>query len=257
MKRILTITDLTRMQEPRVCIAGYLPDGTCVRPVPRGGGLLEGWLKAAGQVVIRPFALVEFDLQERAPHPPHTEDWFINPLYRVNRGMLAPDEQKALLARLEDGGVEKIFGAAIHRDPGYYVKTGEGKRSLGTIRLKAIGDIVYELRENGKWDYRLAFTDQTGARYRLAVTDLAFRYYLDNLRVREKISPGEATRSLVAALQKAQVFLRIGLARGWDRFPDRCYMQVTGVYSFPDYLSARCFADLAVSAEDAPESSHG
>jgi hypothetical protein len=45
--------------------------------------------------------------------------------------------------------------------------------------------------------------------------------------------------------QRSAVFLRIGLSRGWDRHPDRCYLQVTGVYSFPDYLQGRCFADLA------------
>jgi len=38
------------------------------------------------------------------------------------------------------------------------------------------------------------------------------------------------------------------LARGWERYPDRCYVQITGVYSFPDYLSGRCFADFAPPA---------
>jgi hypothetical protein len=60
----------------------------------------------------------------------------------------------------------------------------------------------------------------------------------------------EAAKRLTAALQSAQVFLRIGLARGWEKFPDRCYLQVTGVYSFPDYLGGRCFADFALSSEE-------
>jgi hypothetical protein len=33
-------------------------------------------------------------------------------------------------------------------------------------------------------------------------------------------------------LQRRTVFLRVGLARGWDRHPDRCYLQITGVYGF-------------------------
>ncbi|MGI6627904.1 MAG: hypothetical protein ACOX4K_06115 [Bacillota bacterium] len=41
------------------------------------------------------------------------------------------------------------------------------------------------------------------------------------------------------------VFFRIGLARGWSRYPDRCYLQITGVYTFPDYLDGKCFADFA------------
>jgi hypothetical protein len=46
-------------------------------------------------------------------------------------------------------------------------------------------------------------------------------------------------------LQGRQVFLRVGLTRGWAKHPDRHYLQLTGVYSFPDYLQGRCFADLA------------
>ena len=38
MKQTLIVTDLTRMLEPRVCLAGYLPDMTCVRPPFRRGG---------------------------------------------------------------------------------------------------------------------------------------------------------------------------------------------------------------------------
>jgi len=43
----------------------------------------------------------------------------------------------------------------------------------------------------------------------------------------------------------SEVFLRIGLARGWDMYPDRCFLQITGIYSFPDYLDGRTFADFA------------
>jgi hypothetical protein len=31
---------------------------------------------------------------------------------------------------------------------------------------------------------------------------------------------------------------------GIGQFPDRCYLQVNGVYSDPDYLGGRCFADF-------------
>jgi len=109
MRDLVTITDLTRMQEQRVCIAGYLSDGTCIRPVFRVGGIEEKWLKVAGQVAIRPFAIVEFDLQENKPKPPHTEDWTIDPIHRMNRGMLTTNEQQALLTKTEYPSVESIF----------------------------------------------------------------------------------------------------------------------------------------------------
>ena len=38
---------------------------------------------------------------------------------------------------------------------------------------------------------------------------------------------------------------RIGLSRGWAKFPDRCFLQVNGVYTFPDYLQGKTFAEFA------------
>ena len=35
------------------------------------------------------------------------------------------------------------------------------------------------------------------------------------------------------------------LARGWQKFPERCYLQITGVYTFPDYLEGKIFTDFA------------
>ena len=77
------------------------------------------------------------------------------------------------------------------------------------------------------------------------MTDLAFRHYLTHLVTVEGRSPEECAAELTATLQTTRVYVRIGLARRWERFPERCYLQITGVYSFPDYLGGRCFADFA------------
>jgi len=244
MKDVITITDLTRMQEQKVCIAGYLPNGTCVRPVFRYGGISEEWLKTSRQGIIRPFAKFEFDLIENKSHPPHTEDWIISPNYLVNHGSLTIKEQQDLLKKTEFMDVESIFDTTVYQEPGWYIKLSQGKRSLGTIRPKLICEISYNLKNEDKWDYRITFIDQNENRYRLAVTDLAFRYFLDVSRLYKKISPSEISQLLTNRLQKSSVYLRIGLARGWEKYPDRCYLQITGVYSFPDYLCGHCFADI-------------
>ena len=105
--------------------------------------------------------------------------------------------------------------------------------------------MIYEERKEGqKWDYRIVFEDQSAQRYRLRVTDLAFRCYLDHCRTQLGQSPSAISDGLLELFNQAATFLRIGLARHWERFPDRCYLQITGVYSFPDYLEGRCFADF-------------
>jgi hypothetical protein len=248
MKATLTITDLTRMQGKRVCIAGYTHGREPVRPVvTQGGGLTEGWLSNGDAVVIQPFALVEFDLQRQKPQPPHTEDWIINPAHRTRRGQLDPAQQQQLLDGILDENVAAIFGTTILHDPGWYVMLGTGRRSLGTVRPANL-EVSYGLRSAETWDYRLAFTDTAGASYRLSVTDLAFRYFLDNCRTCQGAAPGEAAQALTATLNSGVVYLRIGLSRGWDKFPDRCFLQITGVHTFPDYLNGRCFSELRLDS---------
>lgn len=245
MKQQIAITDLTRMQEPKVCIAGYAKDGTCVRPVIPFQGIPEWFLHKDDCLIVRPFAVVELDLLRPTPEPPHTEDWEIDHFHRRLVVAQLPDERKQrLLERTSSGSVADIFEAEIHDDFGFYIKAGEGARSLGTIRPAEIGGVIYEPKTEGKWDYRIVFKDQARQVYRLAVTDLAYRCYLDYGRVEVGYPVDELVSRLASLFNQRTTFLRIGLARQWERFPDRCYLQITGIYTFPDYLRGRCYADF-------------
>ena len=256
MRRKIVVTDVTRMQAGRVCVAGSLVDGAeagrSVRPELRyGRPLLEGWLGVGDRVVVSPFAIVELDLQEHRPHPPHTEDWIVDERHRRRCGTLGDDERRALLTELDDGSVAGIFGATVHEGRGWYVLDGEGARSLGTVEAARVSQVFFEPKSlRGGWNYRLAFADAAGRAYNLAVTDLAYRYYLDYLRDVEELEPPRVARHVLATLRQAEhVFLRVGLARGWsDEAERRCHLQINGVYAFPDLLGGRCFADLAPDA---------
>ena len=237
-RRELIVTDITRMEGDRVCVGGYLEDGTAVRPVAGRAGPNEVWLRAAGGASVTPFSVVNLRVY-RPPtrlHVPHTEDRAIPATgHRVVR-VLSAAEQIALLERSVSPSVRAIFGAEVHADPsgswGRYVRAGEGERSLGTIRAGRMLTVHYRhYPERNRWDYRLRFTDETGEEFQLAVVDLAFRRHLDALR-QEGLTPDAAARSVQQRLRQQRVYLRIGLARGWDRHPDRCYLQITGVYGF-------------------------
>ena len=244
MRSLVIITDVTRMQGRNICIAGYCPDGSCVRPEFRQGRPDEDWLRMRCGKVIHPFVEVELDLLRNVPHPPHTEDWYIDPRHCVYRRSLAPADRQHFLENLDDGSVKQIFGAEIHRGPGWYVKANEGNRSLGTICPRRIHEISCFMKDQQKWDYRIEFTDRNGDRYRLMITDLALRYYLDDARSQGK-SPREAAQTLLKHLQIARTYLRIGLARGgWTKYPGCCFLQINGIYSFPDYLGGRNFSDF-------------
>jgi hypothetical protein len=248
VKQEIVITDVTRMQAGRVCIAGYNRKGKCIRPVLPPPGIHERMLYAQSRLLVFPFAVVEFDFLQPTPQPPHTEDWRYDPF--AVRFVKQVDEKakREILERTLFPDIKAIFETPVYADFGYYVKDGQGPRSLGTIRPQQIAALIHDLSPESKWQYRIGFVDSEGTSYRLTVTDLAWRYYHDHQRETGQ-SPQDITSELAAILKSSQVYLRIGLARGWAKFPDRCFIQVTGVYTFPDYLGGRTFADFAPKSD--------
>lgn len=161
--------------------------------------------------------------------------------------LLEPRWREKLLTEILDPDTASIFGAEIRTDQGYYLQEGEGSRSLGTIKVAEVERFDHNCHFD-KWDYRLYFRDLAGARYHLKVTDLSLRYYVDSLREGQQFGCEEIEKRLTQEFQHSQVYLRIGLARHWhpdhEQPKNRCYLQITGVYTFPDYLGGRCFADF-------------
>ena len=244
MKKQLVITDLTRMQRGRVCVAGYDKDGQCIRPVLPPPGIGEGTLMIEGQPAVFPFAVVEYDLQEHRPQPPHIEDWIYAPVaVRFIRRVADQNRPRVFEWSLFDN-VSAIFEQPIREDPGFYVMDGRGPRSLGTIRPQAILKVVYESGPDGVWDYRLSFVDGETALYRLKIVDLTWHYYCDSRRGADR-APAQIAAELTTLLKSSAVYLRIGLSRGWAKFPERCYLQITAIHTVPDYLEGKTFADFA------------
>lgn len=237
-RRQMIVTDITRMEGNRVCVGGYLEDGSAVRPVAGRAGPDERWLQSARGGSVEPFSVVELRVNRipKSVTSPHTEDRMIHPTGHRVVSKLSDAAQLDLLRHSLSPTVRSIFGAQVHADPdgpwGRYVRAGEGTRSLGTIEPRRVHAIRYaHYPERGRWDYRLRFADGAGEEFQLAVVDLAFRRTLDGLRD-DGHSPAEAAAIVRETLLGQAVYLRIGLARGWERHPDRCYLQITGVYGF-------------------------
>ena len=241
MKRIIAITDLTRMRQGRVCIAGYTKEAECIRPSLPHPGIPEDSLIKGGKPIIFPFAKVEFDLKKVDSAPPHIEDYTYKP--RSPKYVGAVENPEAHLKYLLFPTVEDIFEQKTHDDFGYYVLEGQGARSLGTIKPSKIYKVLFEKDKRDRWDYRVWFEDNNRVFFRLKIVDLTWQYYcrdqLNHLPDRESIA-----KKMSRVLRSGNVYLRIGLSRGWDKFPDRCFLQITGIYTFPDYLEGKTFYDL-------------
>jgi len=234
VKRLI-ITDLSSMGEGGICIVGIDREDNVIRPVIPYGGVKEDYiLDKTGKPIITPFAEIEFKFIRPLPKPPHTEDWELDTNYRPGLiGHLSEEEMKGFLERISDRSVREIFGAVIHE--GRYTNPGEGNRSLGVIKAVKVLDVNYSMKEVGEYGYRITFSDMSGEVYNLPVTDCAFRRYCDMLRIREGRSTGDIGSELQQRLNRSGVFLRVGLTRPFAKMHNRCYLQVSGIHTFPDY----------------------
>lgn len=227
MRQEVTLTDITRMHEGRICIAGIDQHGRCVRPIVPGANVWEGFLTSLPGHTIRRFSRLSLELAMAEPDPPHTEDRAFNPWSARYIEQLDAGAAHRLLEGILDPCVEAIFGAPIREQS--WVQRGEGLRSLGTVRPREITEVNATQASEGM-RLRLGFIGAGGAAYRLAVTDLsllrACRQMLDTLGSCEG-----AAKRVRRDIEGRDVLLRIGLARGWAKHPDRCYLQITGVYS--------------------------
>ena len=241
MKKRLVITDLTRMQQGHVCICGYDKEHACIRPILLHG-IPETALVRDGRPIIFPFALVEFDFLSPRPEAPHTEDYFYISSSPVFIQRVAHPEKVLEWSLFET--VEDIFEQPVLTDFGFSVLDGLGPRSVGTVRPKTIHKISYDKGfEKGAWDFRLNFYDNSDSYYRLKITDLTWHYYA-NSNKNQFPDPDVLAKEITAAFYGRDIYLRIGLARGWKEHPDRCFLQVNGIYTFPDYLDGKTFVDF-------------
>lgn len=243
-RKTLLITDVTKMHGDRVCIAGLDEAGVCIRPVfPRPEHVRIHHLYHEHKIIVRARAKVTFKLSRCPVEPPHGEDWLISPAPLVLVGTCAGPDWEATLRQGAFESAESIFEG--HLREGRWVLPGAPTRSLGTLADARIDQVALVERES-KLEYRLSFADAAGTRYRsVAVTDLTFRAFADS-EVKTEGGFPMAARNITRWLQKRRVYLRIGLTRPFapaGAMPV-CWMQVTAIYTFPDYLGGRSFADF-------------
>ena len=126
------------------------------------------------------------------------------------------------------------------------VKPGCKTRSLGTIKNVDVIDLACDSRFD-RISWRLNFKDESGDIHtRFPVNDLAFRG-LARYLLEKGLSAHQVANKLLGQILKADsVYLRIGLARPTKvgDYDEACWVQVTGIYTFPDYLEGRIWADF-------------
>ncbi len=248
MEREILITDLTAMHGDRVCIAGIDREWNTIRPVFTRSTPKRSHLHSNGQAVIRPRAVVAMQLEPLAnPEAPHIEDCLWTQPYSARFVQLLEEArwQRALQYLAEDCS-RPLFGARLQRlgrDRNRITRPEDAAYSLATVRCT--GDLTFRFsvkERNSGFRYALWFHDDMGEVYEnIPVTDLALRAWA-NSEFFQSADAQAVSDGLTKQLNEADsIYLRVGLGRVYK---GKCWLQVNGIYSFPDWLEGRCFADF-------------
>jgi len=246
MKKTIVITDVTQMPKGNeVCVVGIDVDGRCIRPVCEEGFLKQYLRDTKQTVIVRHGAKVEFDFHKVDVVPPHIEDQGFDPDSIVSKGFCNDAEWESILQNSSYTKVGDIFDNLLQDHS--WVKLGAKTRSIATLSQVTLTNV--QLPEwNGKLRYRLSFRDSIGSIFDRPISDLAFRELCYKEIKRDGHNRLTISAELTNLLTSAErVYLRLGLARPWAQpgsTEKRCYLQVTGIYTFPDYLQGRTFADF-------------
>jgi hypothetical protein len=220
----VVLNHLTRMEAPRICVAGIDPDtGSHVRPTTdRLHPLTRDLLASEGG----PFALGSLvELGEVTPEPkaPEIEDHRFRPDRTQVLGRVSPSRYAELLNGHACRHLHEIFGAELVRhDWNYATDKGCGTASLGILRVRHKPDL--DVDRFGK--LRLRLNEERKPAY-LSVTDLRF-VDADHKTIRHEVVADVRTRMR----RGVDVLLMLGLARAFQSKGDDCerhWLQVNGI----------------------------
>lgn len=204
------------------CVAGLdLHAGKMIRPLQVPA---SNW-RLVDRTVFSPGHLVECEYtgsRGNGAYPHRTEDTVIARMPCLLEALQPHGVHIVLQGSLFDSVTELYDGNLIDDK---YVTDGTRCRSLGGVAVP-VGNLRFE-ESFGK--LRLRVLDTDGRFYSLGVTS-------DELRTRfHEISANppavdEGNEWLASFPAGSHAILRIGLARGWDKYnPKRCYLQMNGL----------------------------
>jgi hypothetical protein len=220
----IVLNHLTRMDAPRICIAGLDPRANRhIRPITEHSNPLTRDLLASEGGPFAIGALVE--LGEVTPHPeaPETEDHLFRPERATVLGQLSPNRYLELLNGHARHRLHEIFGDELRRHNWTYaVARGCGGASLGVLRVRRKPDL--EIDRYGK--LRLRLNDEQKPVF-LPVTDVRF------VEADHKTIRADVVADVRARMQRGVgVLLMLGLARAFQKSDDdyeRHWLQVNGI----------------------------
>jgi hypothetical protein len=218
----LMITDVTEYGDLR-CVAGWdLDRKQMVRPEPQPASFWPS--KETGPN--RPFfpgKIVKFAASKPTPptsYPHLNEDRVVQGTVALEQ-ILAPEEFSAALREIQTPTTNTLFGAPVEfSNSKAYISKGTNHPSLQGLRVDRKTIRFFEDDFGGKRRPRCRLTTPNRTvNLSIAATDI------------RQLFRSEGIAAVARHFNNVdEVHIRMGLARGFGQFPNRCYMQVNGIY---------------------------
>ncbi len=227
----IVVTDLTRFKnQDLLCIAGLTEDGQqCIRPLyPTRPGYLT-YAQCKGLNILPGSILDGTFTAPQHIEAPHVEDRYISNLSAV--GSVDSAQFQSILELSSTTSIRTGFGCAT--GPTDKVLTSPPPKSIITLKLNPkCFRVVQNKYDNNTIKAHLTDRDGLSLSF-LSITDLGFYVNVGQAGTR-KISPEDITRFIQ---EQEVLFVRLGLGRKHksDDGREGYWMQVNGIYTFPDY----------------------
>lgn len=230
--REVLILAMTKMLSG-ICTAGFTTDRDptsglrWVRPVRDFDTLQCGDMTDAEGRLVQCCDVVELDLIEPRPDPPHVEDWLVDFVRRRPR----------VVRRLEGRRRASFFPQYLDRAPEEVLI--EHRRSLCLVQPEEVWARFSLDSYSGKYEARLGFSLGRDADHRRAVsprgvpvTDLKWRAIGRDWLGERGGTIAFDHAALLKRLEAEALYLAVGLSRSWQGV---CWPLVIGVHVVPDY----------------------
>jgi hypothetical protein len=221
----LLITDLTEYGDLR-CVAGWdLDRGKMIRPEPHPGGFWNqsycgsGRSFAPGNIVI-----FKADLPQPKTDLPHlNEDRVVQVETIAVEKTLSKNEFLDHLAKVATVGREVAFAAPVRViNAKAFVPTHTDRPSLRGLSIASV-HVTFTTEKFGEKPAKPRCLISASNRLTINLS-IAGCHLRDIFRKSGRDGLGRLFSG------SHTLHVRLGLARGWGNFPDRCYMQVNGIY---------------------------
>lgn len=230
MRKII-ITDLTRFSTKDIlCSAGIdVNTNECIRPMP----YLE--TNRCRELNMLPGAILtgNFSIHNNTESP-HTEDMDYQDL--EFHGHCSSSEFRNLLSNSAYQSIEDGFEVSLENRQKNIPREANPARSLITISVNPQSIQIVQDQYNPS-KIKAHVTDNTGKEYSfLSITDFGLHEYAENHY--KEAGNYSNINNLIQAQE--EVFLRIGISRFYEAPNGKSgfWVQVNGVYSFPEYFKA-------------------